>query len=146
MKDENQHRQDFYQKTREDLLKRQLSNSERLDNAILTLSTGALGLSLAFIKDIVPVKLAVHLWLIKMSWWLFGVSIVLTLLSFVTSQLGIKKQLEYAKEYYLLRHDAFLTKTNLFAKITDTLNYSSCIIFVTAIVCTIVFVSLNIGG
>ena len=83
-----QNRQELYKNTREDLLKRQLSNSERLDNAILTLSTGVLALSLAFIKDIVPVKMAAHLWLIKTSWRLLGLSIVLTLLSFVAVSLA----------------------------------------------------------
>lgn len=141
-----QTRQELYKNTREDLLKRQLSNSERLDNAILTLSTGVLAFSLAFIKDIVPIKMAVHSWLIKTSWWLFGLSIVLTLLSFVASQLAIKRQLKYAEEYYLNQKDEYLAKRSCFARATDALNYSSCIVFVTAIVCTIVFVSLNIGG
>jgi len=83
-----QNRQELYKNTREDLLKRQLSNSERLDNAILTLSTGMLALSFAFIKDIIPIKIAVYPWLIKTSWWLLGLSIVLTLLSFVAVSLA----------------------------------------------------------
>ncbi len=144
--DDNQYRQELYKNTRDDLLKRQLSNSERLDNAILTLSTGALGLSLAFIKDIVPIKIAIYLWLLKTSWWLFGVSIVITLCSFVVSQLGINIQLKYAEEYYLNKKNEYLTKRNRFAKATDVLNYSSCAIFIMAIICTIIFVSLNIGG
>jgi hypothetical protein len=78
-----------------------LSNSEKFDNAILTLSTGALAISLAFIKDIVPLEIAQNLWLLKASWWLFGFSIISTLVSFAASQLGISRQLKYAEEYYL---------------------------------------------
>lgn len=69
--DDQKHRRELYANTRRDLLDRQLSNSEKFDNAILTLSTGALAISLAFIKDIVPLKLAQNLWLLKASWWLF---------------------------------------------------------------------------
>lgn len=144
--DDDQYREELYKNTRDDLLRRQLSNSEKLDSAILTLSTGVLGLSLAFIKDIVPIKVAVHLWLLKTSWWLFGVSIVVTLCSFVASQLGINTQLRYAKKYYLDNKNRYLRKTNRFGKVTDSLNYSSCAIFIVAIMCTIIFVSLNIGG
>jgi len=47
-------RQRVYERTRDDLLKRQLSNAENFDKAILSVSTAALGFSLAFLKDIVP--------------------------------------------------------------------------------------------
>jgi hypothetical protein len=70
----------------------------------------------------------------------------LTLLSFVASQLAIKKQLIYAKKYYLDKKDKYLTRTNDLARLTDILNYSSCAVFICAIVFTIVFVSSNIGG
>lgn len=142
--DETELRNELHNRTRDDLLKRQLSNSEKLDAAILTLSTGALGLSLAFIKDIIPMEDAVYLPLLITSWWLFGVSIILTLLSFVASQLAIRKQLIYAKKYYLDKKDKYIEKKNHFAQITDILNYGSCGIFIAAIVLTIVFVSSNI--
>jgi hypothetical protein len=40
--------------TRADLLKRQLSNAENYDKAVLSLSTAFLGFSLAFLKDLAP--------------------------------------------------------------------------------------------
>ena len=43
---------------------RNLSNSEKYDNAILTLSTGILAISLAFIKDIVPLNKALYVFLL----------------------------------------------------------------------------------
>jgi len=52
--EEGKRREEIYAETRKDLLTRQLSNSEKFDGAILTLSTAALGVSLTFIKDIVP--------------------------------------------------------------------------------------------
>jgi uncharacterized membrane protein YgcG len=146
IKEEDQYRRDVYKSTRDDLLGRQLSNSEKFDNAVLTLSTGALGLSLAFIKDIVPVKMAIYLWVLKTSWCFFGLSIVLTLLSFFVSQFAINKQLEYAEEYYLNKKEEYLKRKNHFAIMTNYINYSSCLLFVAAIVFTVIFVSSNIGG
>lgn len=143
---ERRGREDIYAETRRDLLARQLSNSERFDAAILTLSSGALGLSLAFIKDIVPVEKANYVALLNVSWWLFGLAIVSTIASFLVSQLAIKKQLHYAEKYYLDSDESYLKKRNLPALATDAINYLSGFLFVSAIVVTIFFVSKNIGG
>jgi len=143
--DDQKHRREVYANTRKDLLDRQLSNSEKFDNAILTLSTGALAISLAFIKDIVPLKMAQNLWLLTASWWLFGFSIISTLVSFAASQLGISRQLKYAEEYYLNKRDEYLEKRNYPAILTEFLNYSSGILFIAAIIVTICFVSSNLG-
>jgi len=59
---------------------------QEFDRAILTLSAGSLGLSLAFIKDVVPLRNAVHLGFLFGSWYLFGSSVLLTLISFIASQ------------------------------------------------------------
>ncbi|MBI3774774.1 MAG: hypothetical protein HY273_04345 [Gammaproteobacteria bacterium] len=139
-------RQRLYAETRKDLLTRQLSNSERYDGAILTLSTGVLGLSLAFIKDIASVCTAHDLILLTMSWWMFGLAIISTLTSFLASQLGIKRQLFYAERYYLYEEDEYLVKPNIPARATDVINYISGLSFIAAILLTIVFVSANLGG
>jgi hypothetical protein len=139
-------RQDLYGETRRDLLTRQLSNSERYDGAILTLSTGALGISLTFIKDIVSVSEAKCLAILMASWWLFGLAIISTVISFLVSQAGINVQLEYAKQYYLDGKDEYLTKTNRPAKATDVINYISGLLFVIGVLLTILFVSANLGG
>ena len=53
MSNEDKKREELYAQTRQDLLMRLLSNSEKYDGAILTLSLGALGVSIAYIKDVV---------------------------------------------------------------------------------------------
>ena len=144
--DEQKRREELYAETRKDLLNRQLSNSEKFDAAILTLSTAALGVSLTFIKDIVPLAKVQDICLLKVSWWLFGFAILSTILSFVASQLGIKTQLNYAEEYYLNRKTEFLTKTNIPAKATDFCNYAAAFFFVVALLFTVIFVSTNLRG
>jgi len=144
--DEKKRREELYAETRKDLLTRQLSNSEKFDGAILTLSTAVLGISLTFIKDIVPLSQVQDMCLIKISWWFFGFAILSTIFSFIVSQLGINTQLSYAEEYYLNNKNEYLTKTNIAAKITEIFNYSAAFFFVMALIFTIIFVSINLQG
>ncbi len=144
--DPEEERKRLYSETRTDLLTRQLSNSEKLDGAILTLSTAALGVSIAFIENIVPLEIAQYVIFLIFSWCLFGASIISTLVSFITSQIAIKTQLYFAEEYYLKKKDEFLTKPNKAAKYTDRLNYSSAFLFIAALLFTIAFATINLGG
>ncbi|MDE0510415.1 MAG: hypothetical protein OXI88_01315 [Gammaproteobacteria bacterium] len=140
---EKRERRELYEKTRKDLLDREHSNSRLYDRAILTLSTTFLGLSLAFINDVNPLNEAQYSALLIVSWSLFGAAIISTILSFWTSQKGLKIQVNYAEKYYLEEKDEY-RKTSIYAKITDYLNYCSGLLFIAAVVSTIVFVSINI--
>ncbi len=137
-------RKTLHASTRQDLLTRNLSNSEKYDSAILTLSTGILGLSLAFIKDVVPLNTAELVHLLKASWWLFGASIISTVTSFSVSQIAIKRQLDYADKYYREGKTEYLEKKNVPALITEYVNYISGILFIAGILATVVFVSVNV--
>jgi uncharacterized membrane protein len=140
----NRVRLELFAEARKDLLARELSNAERFDSAILTLSTAALGVSLAFIKDVVALQSAERVaWLIG-SWWLFGCAIVTTLLSFVASQLGLRRQLRLAEEYYLGGQEESLNARNAPARATDWLFYLAGVFFVAALGSTIYFVTGNL--
>ena len=136
-------RKRLYQQCRDDLLKRQLSNSENFDKSILSLSMAGLGFSLAFIRNVVPLSHADYFIILYASWISFAAAIVSTLVSFVTSQEGVDRQLEYARQYYLENKTDFLSKTNCWAKVTKRLNFLSASVFIIAIILTILFVSLN---
>lgn len=58
----------LYNKTRDELLAKQMSNSETYDRSMLSLSSAFLALSVTFIKDIVPVKESLCTWLLYLSW------------------------------------------------------------------------------
>ena len=137
----------LYERCRDDLLKRQLSNSENFDKSILSLSTAGLGFSLAFIKEVVRLPDADYWYILYGSWCCFALAIVGTLCSFLASQKGIDRQLDYAKEYYLENKHETLDKKNWWAKVTNWLNYLSVGVFIVAIFSTIAFVWLNpVGG
>ena len=59
---------EVYLKEEEELSKRDLSNVENLDKAILSLSSAGLGLSLVFIRNVVELAAATHVWLLHISW------------------------------------------------------------------------------
>lgn len=139
-------RQRLFFETKSDLLNRQLSNSQIFDKSILSLSTAFLGFSLAFIKDVTSSNETNHLWLLFLSWMSFGLAIVSTILSFISSQSGIEKQMVYAKKYYLDGQDEYLDKRNWQADLTHWLFHFSGIIFIIAILSSIVFVITNSTG
>ena len=139
-------RQKLYSETRQDLLTRQLSNSQNYDRAILSLSTAGLGFSLAFIQNLIPLTLSKHIWLLYYSWVFFIIAIVLTLLSFLFSQKAIDKQLFFAEKYYLEEEDEYAEKRNWLSDINNWIFYSSWLIFVLAISLTVIYVKINLLG
>jgi hypothetical protein len=143
-KSEQELRLKLYAEARADLLKRQLSNSENADRAILSVSTAALGFSLAFLKDIIPLQEASSPYLPYVSWALFVLSIVLTLLSFFTSQKAIDEQLVLAHRYYIDRDDDAATLRPNSAKLTDILNKSGAAFLVVGLLVTCAFVGVNL--
>ena len=86
------------------LNERQLSNSQMLDRAILSLSSAGLALSLAFMKTVVQANAGnnevtdVHF--LYISWWAFVLAIILTLISFLTSNYGLEKQFDQLAEKF----------------------------------------------
>ena len=136
-------RHDLYQRTRDDLLGRNLSNSENLDRAILTLSSAALALSVTGIRYIVDLDNIVARPLLITVWMLFVVAIISTLLSFHASQLGIKVQLDIAERYYMNNDEDALNRTNKHSIYNERLSYLSTCVFIAAIICFVIFISLN---
>lgn len=122
---------------------RQASFAE-FDRALLSLSSGALALSLTFIKDVVPVSQAFGLPLLFGSWVLFLASIVCTLYSFIMSRKAYDLQLELAHDYYLEKNNAAFDKENSYGRMTDRLNKSAGLFFVLALLATLLFVGPNL--
>ena len=66
--DDNADRQKLHAETRNDLLKRQLSNSENFDRSVLSLSSGLLAASIAFIKPAAGASGIGHAAILAWSW------------------------------------------------------------------------------
>jgi hypothetical protein len=126
------------------------SNFEKFDQAILTLSSGGLGLSIAFIKSFIP-DLCGHICLLiilLLSWILFAGALLSTMMSFRSGKESIDEQLANAEKYYLEGRTEFLNRHNPFTVETARYNKISFGLFILAVILTLVFVSicLCIGG
>jgi hypothetical protein len=136
--------EEIHDKFREELLKRQLSNNEGYDKAILSLSSAGLALSLTAIRFIVPLESASYLWALKTSWFLFLLTVISTLVAYLVGNKAITKQLGIAEDYYIKALVSAQTASNPYQKINTTLNKVTGLFFGVALSLVVLFVILNI--
>ena len=135
---------ELYVKEEADLSKRDLSNVENLDKAILSLSSAGLGLSLVFIRNVVELAEASHVWILYTSWGIFVLAITSTLLSYLFGQSALNKQSEFNEKYYLEGDEDAGQQTSLASKITRFLSYVSIFTYIAAVSFTALFIALNL--
>ena len=129
---------------RDELLKRDLSNTESYDKALMTLSAASLGISLTTIRFIVPLETASYICLIQLGWLLLLISIIVSIIAFQLSNRAIKNQLKNAEDYYLKCNPQAFHRKNIAQKINSFLNFATGILFIVAITSIVSFVILNI--
>ncbi|MFQ5796168.1 MAG: hypothetical protein ACE5JP_14120 [Candidatus Bipolaricaulia bacterium] len=103
------------------------------DKAILTLSAGALGLSITFIRQLAPEPQVETLRLLAIAWIAFGLSLLSTLFSFLTSQSALRRQREILDQDYENEKPNQNYK-NWQAKITNILNLASILSFIVGLI------------
>lgn len=139
-------RKRLFESYRNELWKRELSNAENFDRAILAYSSAGLAFSLGFLKDFIPISKAVIPWALYSSWVLFTLAVAATMVSYVLSQFGIKRQIAFAEAYYLNRKEDAFHLRNSYAVWTTRTNFASGTFFIAAIILTTLFVSINLTG
>jgi hypothetical protein len=135
---------DQLRKDRDALINADLEQSKSFDKYILTLSGGAFGLSLVFIRDIVSKSTPVFSNVLYSAWILFGVSISITLVSFLLSQKACKRQIEI-NEIILLNKSFDNVPQNTYSRFTNLANWISGCVFVSGLFCLASFAFNNIG-
>lgn len=121
------------------------SSTDSYDQSLLTLSSGGLGLSIAFIKDIVPLQYAIWLILLYVSWVAFGLCILTTVISFQVAIATQREHLETCWKFYVDRDDSFRDKQGTYSKRLKWCTIAAGGFFVLALACTIVFAVSNVG-
>jgi len=140
-------RKRLYERHRDDLSKRQISNAENLDKSILTYSGAGLALSLGFLKDFIPIAKAQFAWTLYLSWAFFTLAMVLVILSYVVSLKVIGLQLDRAEQYYLYSVEGALKEGGRWDFLANHLNqWMSAAAFAAALILTTFFVSTNLSG
>lgn len=135
---------ELYARLNATLSERELSNSENYDKSILMYATGALALSLSFIKDIVPLKEAIGTGYLEASWLFWIGAIVSVLASFVLAQEANELQRRLALRYYYENDETAYKEENKWIKYVKRANLTSGVLFVLGALATMVFAWSNI--
>lgn len=112
---------------------------DQYDKTVILLSTGALGVSFTFIKDIVDFDSVIVLQFLIGAWISWGLSTAAVLFSFYTSRTALRKAIEALDEDKENDH-------NTHDRLTTVLNALSGTFFLLGLVFMIVFVKNNLGG
>jgi len=133
------HREAYINASQE-LLKRQLSNNENFDKGVLTLASGGLALSVAFLGNLQTV---IAIALLIICWLSLFIAVLSTLGSYLASQRGIKIQQNLNHRYHVLRDDLALKERNRAAELNEVLAWVSAVGFAVGILFLILFFGIN---
>lgn len=129
--------QKLYSEYRNELLKRQLSNNESYDKAILTLSSSGLALSLAIYNlSTIEHSNTTHLIL---AWLFYLLAILISIAAYLISNKAIDKQIDIAERYYIQQDLNSYNEKNWFSAANNLLNPAAGISLIVAIAFTLVF-------
>lgn len=134
---------ELYYKEEEELSKRELSNIENFDKAILSLSSAGLGLSLVFIKNVVELAKANYVFILHASWLMFVLAITSTLLSYLFAQRALDRQREFNEKYYLEGDEKAGQQISCASRLTRFSSYVSVFTYVLAVFGTALFIWFN---
>lgn len=119
-------------------------SSNLFDKAILTLSGGAFGLSLTFIRQIAPTVKQETIYMLIIAWTCFCISMLSTLISFLTSKSACRKQIEILENQYF-GHEELPSKENKLSQFTTFLNITSITCFILGTIWLTVYCIKNLA-
>jgi uncharacterized ion transporter superfamily protein YfcC len=137
--------EDYLIEERKSLVIALLEETKSFDRWILTLAGGTFGLSLAFINQIASNPKS-GITFLGIAWASFAVSILLTLISFLSSQEACYKQVETVDKLITKELDRKRRLSlNLFSKFTKGLNWFSMVMFIVGVIFLITFAIKNLN-
>ena len=113
-----------------------LESSSQFDKQLLFVASGALGLSLAFIKDIVVLSKATNKALLLLSWISFGLVILINVISHYTSLKAINYKIENINK----RNDKLSKKFN---SVTKYFNVMMIVFLALGLALLNIFIGIN---
>jgi hypothetical protein len=131
---------DSLEQYRKLLINTEQKAQDDFDKTIITLSGGALGITFAFIKDIVGSKPVINPDLIFYAWLSWGISISAVLLSFYFSNLAFREAIKQI-------HNGNIYKMHpggWYDSFTGILNAIGGFLFIVGVTLAIIFAYLNL--
>ncbi len=120
------------------------ASTDSFDQSLLTLSSAALALSLAFIKDIVPLQKAIWIWSLFTSWICFSACVLVTVASFLVSVAAHNRQLDFLWHYHIERDESYYNKKSGPSKALPWMTRVAGTLFLAGFLLTLVFCIGNI--
>jgi hypothetical protein len=112
---------------------------EDYDKTVLALSGGALGITFAFVTDLVGQKPIVWPTALLVAWVAWGVSVTCVLGSFFFSQQALRRTIDQLDASRIREEHP----GGVFSKVTAILNALGGVLFLAGVVSTILFVAVN---
>lgn len=138
-------RRQMYDAYIKDARAQQVASLQSYDKAILLYSSGGLALSLTFLKDFVKeVGSSVDLGFLHLSWVLFALAMLATILSFLVSAAVHFEGMQDAEEYYLEGKDSARDRKSCSDVVLSWLNRASGFFFLGAVGATVWFAIANV--
>jgi len=126
-----------------DELERAYSNAcDNYDKALLSLSGGALGISMAFIKNIIRDRPVQSIGLLLSAWSSWAASLLFVIASFYFSRRAIEQVIDMLAEKRTWKG----RPGGVLAQITESCAILSGVAFLLGVVLMICFVAINLGG
>jgi hypothetical protein len=113
--------------------------SQGYDRAIITLSAGALAISVTYLQDIAPEP--VHKWVLGLSWACLGLSLLASLGSMLTSQHAHRRHRQILDA---LLADKDEGDANTWSDVTNGLNWASSLTFALGVIFLFAFCFVNL--
>ena len=113
---------------------------EDFDKTVLTLSGGALGISFAFVKDIVGNKPLTHPEWLLFAWIAWGISVTCVLASFYFSQQALRWAIKQVDQNRI--HSQ--TPGSFWSLITSVLNVFGGVLFLVGVLLIVMFAGVNL--
>ena len=133
-----------YISTRQSYDEAELEVSGRYDKWILTLSGGALGLSITFIDKIANNPTTDTLLWLKLSWGCLIFALLAALTSLVTSQSAIRENRKELDQANTEQRAPDLKFPRRFTGFTNVLNWAALVLFILGTICLCIFSFKNI--
>lgn len=134
----------MYDSFRDELMKRDLSNTENYDRAIFTVSTAFLGASIVFINFVVPFEQAICIPLLILTWVALVLAPSASILAYRLGNKAIRLKLKQAQRYYKQGDESAFQDKNKYENQNDRLNLFAGASLIVAMILLVIFVSINI--
>lgn len=133
-----------YISERNALVEGEKSQSNSFDKYLLTFAAGTFGITITFMDLILSEILPNTKWMVSTAWGLLATSILFILISFLTSQIAYRKQIDILEEIYIHHNEEAEQTTNAWSVLTFIINSLSIFLFIGGIVFLFIFVVKNL--